>query len=145
MEHDPSDIAAAMWAEDQASQALGMELADVGPGRAVLRMTVREDMVNGLGVGHGGLVFTLADSAMAFASNSFNHRAVATQAEIDWLAPVRAGMILTATATQRHQGGKAAINDVEVCAEDGQLVAMFRGRTLQIGGQHLTGGTLGAG
>lgn len=134
MEHQPSEIAEAMWADDRASQALGMELVEVGQGRAVLRMTVRDDMVNGLGVGHGGLVFTLADSAMAFASNSHNLRAVATQAEIDWLAPVRAGMVLTATATQRHQGGKAAVNDVEVTTEDGQMVAMFRGRTLQIGG-----------
>ncbi len=134
MEYEPSEIAAAMWADDRASQALGMELVEVGPGRAVLRMTVREDMVNGLGVGHGGLVFTLADSAMAFASNSFNHQAVATQAEIDWLAPARAGMVLTATAQIRHQGGKTAISDVEVVDDAGRPVAMFRGRTLQTGG-----------
>ncbi len=137
MEYEPSEIAAAMWADDRASQALGMELVEVGPGRAVLRMTVRDDMVNGLGVGHGGLVFTLADSAMAFASNSFNRQAVATQAEIDWLAPARAGMVLTATAEIRHQAGKAAISDVEVVDGDGKPVAMFRGRTLQVGGRHL--------
>ena len=134
---DPAEIASAMWADDRASRALGMELVEVGRGRAVLRMPVRDDMVNGLGVGHGGLVFALADSAMAFSSNSSNDRAVATQAEIDWLAPVRTGMVLTATAHQRHRGGKAALTDVEVVDDEGNLVAMFRGRTLRIGGRHL--------
>lgn len=144
MESDPREIAEAMWADDRASQALGMELVEVDRGRAVLRMTVRDDMVNGLGVGHGGLVFTLADSAMAFASNSFNRQAVATQAEIDWLAPARAGMVLTATAQVRHQAGKAAISDVEVVDDEGRPVAMFRGRTLQIGGRLLGEDTPGS-
>ena len=137
MEHEPTEIAEAMWSQDRASRSLGMELVEVDDGRAVLRMEVRTDMVNGLGVGHGGLVFTLADSAMAFSTNASNRRSVATQAEIDWLAPVTAGMVLTATATQRHQVGKAAITDVEVVDDEGRIVAMFRGRTLQIGGQHL--------
>lgn len=134
MDHSPDQVAEAMWADDTASRALGMELVEVGHGRAVLRMEIRADMVNGVGVGHGGLVFTLADSAMAFSSNSSNQRSVATQAEIDWLAPVRVGSVLTATATQRHQGGKAALTDVEVVDQTGQVVALFRGRTLQIGG-----------
>ncbi|MEM9562046.1 MAG: hydroxyphenylacetyl-CoA thioesterase PaaI [Actinomycetota bacterium] len=134
MEHDPARIGDAMWADDRASQALGMELVEVGDGRAVLRMTVGPDMVNGLDVGHGGLVFTLADSAMAYSSNAGNVRSVATQAEIDWLAPVRVGTVLIATATQRHQQGKSAITDVEVVDDDGRRVALFRGRTLQLGG-----------
>ena len=134
MEPSPTAIATAMWADDSASKALGMELVEVSDGRAVLSMPVRADMVNGLGVGHGGLVFTLADSAMAFCSNSSNRRSVATQAEIDWLAPVREGMVLTATAVRRHQGGKAALTDVEVVDQDRRVVALFRGRTLEIGG-----------
>lgn len=137
MEHDPRDIAQAMWADDRTSQALGMELVEVGEGRAVLRMEVRPDMVNGLDVCHGGLVFTLADSAMAYSSNSFNQRALATQAEVDWVAPARVGAVLTATAVQRHQRGRAAITDVEVADQDGTVVALFRGRTLQTSGRHL--------
>ncbi len=134
MEHDPERIGQAMWADDQASRCLGMELVEVGEGRAVLRMEIGADMVNGLDVGHGGFVFTLADSAMAYSSNSFNERSVATQAEIDWLAPARVGSVLTATAVQRHHQGKASITDVEVVDEDGQRIALFRGRTLRIGG-----------
>lgn len=137
MDHQPTEVADAMWAEDRASRALGMELVEVDRDRAVLRMEVRPDMLNGLGVGHGGLVFTLADSAMAYSSNAANLQSVATQAEIDWLAPVTAGMVLTATAIQRHQGGKAAITDVEVVDEEGHQIAMFRGRTLQVGGRYL--------
>ena len=134
MEPSPTTIAEAMWADDTASRALGMELIEVAEGRAVLSMAVRHDMLNGLGLGHGGLVFTLADSAMAFCSNSSNRRSVATQAEIDWLAPVQEGTVLTATAVRRHQGGKAAVTDVEIIDDDGRVVALFRGRTLEVGG-----------
>ena len=74
--------AAAMWADDRASQALGMSIDSVGPGTATLRMTVRDDMVNGHDIGHGGLTFTLADSAFAFACNSYNRRTVAAGAEV---------------------------------------------------------------
>jgi acyl-CoA thioesterase len=137
VDHDPRDIAQAMWADDRTSQSLGVELIEVGEGRAVLRMEVRPEMVNGLGVCHGGVVFTLADSAMAYSSNSFNLRALATQAEIDWLAPALVGSVLTATAVQRHQRGKAAVTDVEVCDDAGTVVALFRGRTLQTSGRHL--------
>ena len=85
-----------MWAGDRASQALGMELVEVGPGFAVLRMTVREDMVNGHGIGHGGLTFALADSAFAFACNSYDRVTVAKGAEIRFRAPTYAGDVLTA-------------------------------------------------
>ena len=80
-----------MWAEDRASQSLGMQLVEVGPGRAVLTMTVREDMVNGHDIGHGGLTFTLADSAFAFACNSYNRRTVAAGAEIRFRSADPAG------------------------------------------------------
>ena len=98
--------AAAMWAGDRASQALGMEIVEVGPGRAVLRMTVRDDMVNGHAIGHGGLTFTLADSAFAFACNSYDRRTVAAGAEIRFLAPTRLGDVLVATAVERSREGR---------------------------------------
>ena len=96
----------AMWAEDRASRALGMSIDDVGPGTATLRMTVREDMVNGHDIGHGGLTFTLADSAFAFACNSYNRRTVAAGAEIRFRAPTRAGDVLVATAVERERDGR---------------------------------------
>ncbi len=125
--------AAAMWAEDRASQALGMEIVSVGPGRAVLRMTVREDMVNGHDIGHGGLTFTLADSAFAFACNSYDRRTVAAGAEIRFRAPTRLGDVLTATAVERSREGRSGVYDVEVT--DGEkLVATFVGHSREIGG-----------
>lgn len=126
-----------MFSRDQASQSLGMTIVEMGEGRAVVTMAVRPDMVNGLDVCHGGLIFSLADSAMAFSSNSFNRYAVATNAEIDWINPGRVGTTLTATATQRHQRGRNAITDVVVEDDTGEIIAMFRGRTRQIDGHHL--------
>ena len=138
---DPQETAersaAAMWAGDRASQALGMEIVAVGPGRAVLRMTVREDMVNGHDIGHGGLTFTLADSAFAFACNSQDRRTVAAGAEIRFLAPTRLGDVLTATAVVRSREGRTGVYDVEVTAGD-RLVASFVGHSHEIGGS-LTG------
>ncbi|HEX6149399.1 hydroxyphenylacetyl-CoA thioesterase PaaI [Nocardioides sp.] len=123
----------AMWAEDRASQALGMELAAVGPGRAVLTMTVREDMVNGHAIGHGGLTFALADSAFAFACNSYNRRTVAAGAEIRFRRPTRLGDELVATATERAVDGRDGVYDVTVTVGD-DVVAEFVGRSREIGG-----------
>ena len=138
---DPQDVAesatAAMWAGDRASQALGMEILEVGPGRAVLRMTVREDMVNGHAIGHGGLTFTLADSAFAFACNSYGRRTVAAGAEIRFRAPTRLGDVLIATATERSRDGKTGVYDVEVIGQapgGDTVVATFVGRSHEIGG-----------
>ncbi len=131
--------ATAMWAEDRASQALGMEILEVGPGRAVLRMTVREDMVNGHAIGHGGLTFTLADSAFAFACNSYDRRTVAAGAEIRFLAPTRLGDLLIAVATERTREGRKGVYDVEVTAGD-RLVATFVGHSHEIGGPLTTAG-----
>ena len=97
--------AAAMWAGDRASRSLGMEILDVGPGRATMRMTVTEDMVNGHAIGHGGYTFTLADSAFAFACNSYNRVTVAAGAEIRFRAPTRLGDVLTATRHRARAGG----------------------------------------
>ena len=125
--------AAAMWEDDHASQALGMEIVEVGPGTATLRMTVRPDMVNGHAIGHGGLTFALADSAFAFACNSYNRVTVAAGAEIRFRAPTREGDVLLATATERSREGRDGVYDVVVRVED-RVVAEFVGRSKEIGG-----------
>ena len=123
----------AMWAEDRASRALGMSIESVGPGTATLRMTVRSDMVNGHDIGHGGLTFTLADSAFAFACNSYNRRTVAAGAEIRFRAPTHAGDELVATAVERCREGRDGTYDVTVTAGE-VVVATFVGRSKEIGG-----------
>jgi acyl-CoA thioesterase len=129
--------AAAMWADDQASQALGMRVVTVGPGRAVLSMTVRPDMTNGHGIGHGGFTFALADSAFAFACNSYDRRTVAARCDIAFLAPIREGDELVAEAVERHRAGRNGIYDVAVRRGD-EVVAEFRGTSREVGGS-LTG------
>jgi acyl-CoA thioesterase len=123
----------AMWAGDAASQALGMRIVDVGPGTATLQMTVREDMVNGHGIGHGGFTFTLADSAFAFACNSYNRSTVAQHCEVTFLAPTRLGDVLTATAVERTREGRDGVYDVVVSNGDG-VVAEFVGTSKEIRG-----------
>jgi acyl-CoA thioesterase len=122
-----------MWSEDHASQALGMTITDVGPGRAVLEMVVRADMVNGQAIGHGGLTFTLADSAFAFACNSYNRRTVAAGAEIRFLAPTREGDRLVAEAVERSREGRDGVYDVTVRCGD-TVVAEFVGQSKEIRG-----------
>ncbi|MFV0276617.1 MAG: hydroxyphenylacetyl-CoA thioesterase PaaI [Parahaliea sp.] len=124
----------AMWAGDRASQALGMHIERMAPGRAVIAMTVREDMVNGHGICHGGFIFTLADSAFAFACNSENHSAVAAGARVEFLAPGRLGDRLTASAAQVHQGRRTGLYDVTVSNQEGATLALFRGNSHRIGG-----------
>jgi acyl-CoA thioesterase len=101
--------AAAMWASDRASQGLEMSLDAVGPGTATLSMTLRGDMVNGHAIGHGGYTFTLADSAFAFACNSYNRVTVAAGAEIRFRRPTRLGDRLVATATERGRAGRDGV------------------------------------
>ena len=133
----PDDVARrsaeVMWSEDHASQALGMSITDVGPGRAVLEMVVRADMVNGQAIGHGGLTFTLADSAFAFACNSYNRRTVAAGAEIRFLAPTRQGDRLVAEAVERSREGRDGVYDVTVRCGD-TVVAEFVGQSKEIRG-----------
>ena len=113
-----------MWDRDGASQALGMTLDEVGPGMARLRMTIRADMLNGVGTCHGGLVFALADSAFAFACNSGNDVTVAASCDISFLQPGRLGDVLVATAVERYRGGRNGITDVTVRREsDGAVVS----------------------
>jgi len=127
--------AEAMWAEDNASRGLGMRLEQVGPGSAMLSMEITAAMVNGLGVCHGGFIFTLADSACAFASNSYNQRMILQSSQITLLAPARLGMRLRARGAERHRAERSAIYDVTVASESGDTIAEFRGHVRSIPGK----------
>jgi acyl-CoA thioesterase len=118
-----------MWATDRASQALGMEPIEVGAGRACVTMTVTETMANGHGSCHGGYLFTLADSAFAFACNSYGQTVVASQCSITFVRPGQVGDRLTATAIERTRFGRSGIYDVTVTRADGAVVAEFRGHS----------------
>ena len=121
----------AMMARDEASRGLGIELVDHAEGRAVTRMTVRPDMLNGHAVAHGGLIFALADTAFACACNSYGPLTVAAAAEIVFVAPAYAGDVLTGEAVVRTRFGRAGLYDVTV-RRDGEVIAEFRGRSHQI-------------
>lgn len=127
--------AAAMWANDAACKALGVEIVAVSPGAATLRMAVRADMINGHDICHGGLIFTLADSAFAYACNSYNRNAVAQQCSVTFLRPARKGDVLTAVATERALAGRSGIYDIRVSIADGKTIAEFRGHSRVIDGQ----------
>jgi phenylacetic acid degradation protein PaaD len=124
-----------MWAADEASRALGMTLVEVAEGHAVVRMTVRADMLNGHGTAHGGLVATLADSAFALACNSHGVAAVASGFDVTFLRPAHVGDVLVATAEERSLNGRSGICDVTVHRPDGEVVAEFRGRSRQLPGR----------
>ena len=130
--------AAAMFARDRASQALGMQLAGVRPGWARLTLRVREDMVNGHGGCHGGLLFALADSAFAFACNSHGEVALAAHCSITFLRPAKAGDRLIAAAREISRFGRSGLYDVEVSA-GGVTIAQFRGHSRTIGGSLVDG------
>jgi acyl-CoA thioesterase len=134
-----NQAAQAMWSRDQAAQGLGMQLVSVSPGRATLRMGVRADMVNGHHICHGGLIFTLADTAFAYACNSYNQNTVASGCNIDFLAPAREGQTLEAVAIERSAAGRTGVYDVEVRVVDGGAVALFRGKSYRIKGEVIAG------
>jgi acyl-CoA thioesterase len=126
--------AEAMWKEDDASKGLGMEIVEVGPGHATLAMTVKPHMVNGQRIAHGGFIFTLADSAFAFACNTHNERAVAAQGNITFIRPGKLGDRLVATAREISRSGRSGIYDVRVATDEGTVIAEFRGHSRVIGG-----------
>jgi acyl-CoA thioesterase len=140
----PDDLAracaAAMWKEDDASKGLGMELIEVKPGRATLSMTVQPQMVNGQRIAHGGFIFTLADSALAFACNTHNERAVAAQGSITFIRPGKLGDRLVATAREISRSGRSGIYDVRVTVGD-TVIAEFRGHSRVIAGTWLPADT----
>jgi len=128
--------AAVMWANDVASQNLGMVIVHIAPGQATLSMTVTPQMLNGHKICHGGYIFTLADSAFAFACNSYNQLTVAQQNQVTYLTPGRAGERLTATALETSREGRSGVYDVTVTGADGRKIALFRGLSRTIKGQH---------
>ncbi len=127
-------VAAAMYARDTATQALGIRVERVVPGESQLAMPVRDDMLNGHAICHGGFIFTLADSAFAYACNSYNLNTVASGCSIDFVAPARAGDVLTARAHERELSGRTGVYDVEVANQRGETVALFRGKSYRIKG-----------
>ena len=124
-----------MWAEDNASRGLGMEIVHIAPGEAMLAMTVRPEMTNGHHICHGGFIFTLADSTFAFACNSHGQNAVAQHCAVTFLRPVREGERLVAHAVERARNGRSGIYDVTVRDADNLAVAEFRGHSRTIAGE----------
>jgi acyl-CoA thioesterase len=133
-DHLARACADAMWAEDHASAGLGMRIARIAAGECDMEMRVEQRMVNGHGICHGGFIFALADSAFAFACNSFNRRAVAQSNTITYLRPARLGDMLTARAVQTASAGRSGITDVAVTDGEGRQVAVFRGLSRVIEG-----------
>ena len=127
--------AAALAARDDAVRALAIELVQINPRRAVMRMTVRQEMTNGHDVCHGGVIFTLADAAFAYACNSYNQSSVAAGASIEFVAPAAPGEVLTATAEQSVSTGRTSHYDVRVTNGAGATIALFRGRSSAFKGQ----------
>jgi acyl-CoA thioesterase len=128
-------VGAAMFARDPASQSLGMSIDAIAPGYARMSMPVRADMLNGHQTCHGGFIFTLADSAFAFACNSHNLITVGAGCTIDYLSPGREGDVLTATAVEQTLAGKSGIYDVKVSNQEGRTIALFRGKSHRISGE----------
>jgi acyl-CoA thioesterase len=123
-----------MYRRDRAAQMLGITVEAIGPGSAVCRMAVRDDMLNGHATCHGGLIFALADTAFAYACNAGNRATVALSCQISFIAPARQGDILCASAREQSRSGRTGVYDVEVRRADGQTVALFRGQAYEIRG-----------
>ncbi|HEX8740413.1 MAG TPA: hydroxyphenylacetyl-CoA thioesterase PaaI [Casimicrobiaceae bacterium] len=132
-----------MFAADRASQALGMRVESVGPGRATVTMIVRDDMVNGHATCHGGIIFLLADSTFAFACNSYNRKTVAQGCSIEYLAPAHAGDVLRASGVERSRSGRTGVYDIEVRDQHERVVALFRGKSYRIDGHVVPEATQG--
>ncbi|HEK0907742.1 hydroxyphenylacetyl-CoA thioesterase PaaI [Pseudomonas parafulva] len=128
----------AMYARDRATQGMGIELLEAGPGSAAVRMTVRADMIQGHGTCHGGFLFALADSAFAFACNSHDEATVALGCSIDYVAPALLGDQLTATAHELVRKGRTGLYDVRLENQRGELVALFHGKSYKLRGSVLT-------
>lgn len=130
-------VRAGMLENDHATRALGIDVAIVGPGTATAVMTIRQDMVNGHDIGHGGLIATLADTAFAFACNAYNQVTVASGFAIELLAPAKLGDVLTARCHEVSRGSRTGVYDVEVTNQHGKRVALFRGRSHTFVGRHV--------
>ena len=126
-----------LYSRDNASQQAGMKLESSAPGKSIVSMAVRQDMVQGHNTCHGGYMFALADSAFAFACNTYNEPSVAIGCTIDYVAPARLGDVLTATATERSRSGRPGNYDVDIHNQEGHLIALFHGKSYRVRGQIL--------
>lgn len=131
--------AAAMWADDSANHWLGTEIVSIGPGRAVMSLRLRDHHLNSHRIGHGGVIFSLADSAFAYAANSHGPMTVAQHNQITYISPAHPAEVLTATAVEISRHGRSGIYDVTVTGGDGRMIALLRAHSRQIAGHHLTG------
>ena len=131
-------VVASMMASDAFSQWLGIEVVEVAPRRSTCRMTVREEMVNGLGVTHGGIEFSLADSAFAFACNTHGKVTVSIENSVTYPAPIRSGDVLTAVAQEEASSGRLSYYRSEVTNQRGEVVALFRGTAFKTNRDHVT-------
>ena len=122
-----------MYADDESSKALGIEVVIPDAGAAIATMRVRDDMVNGFGICHGGLIYTLADTAFAFACNAYDDLTVAAAGSIEYLRPAHAGDDLRAVALEEHRGRRTGLYTIEVFNQEQQRVAVFRGRSASRG------------
>lgn len=130
-----AQVAASMYCADRATREfMQIELVDCAPGRAVLRMAVRESMLNGHDICHGGFIFTLADSTFAYACNSRNHATVAAGCSIEFLQPAHLGDVLTCEGLEQELQGRHGVYDMRVTNQRGAVVALFRGKSTQIKG-----------
>ncbi len=130
----------AMYANDNAARRLGIEIVEITPGCARLKMTVSQEFTNGHNTCYGGYIFMLADSAFAYASNNCNRNTVASAASIEFIAPAKTGDRLTAIAHERSRGGTIGVYDAEVYNQDDKLLALFRGGSYQIRGEVMSPG-----
>jgi acyl-CoA thioesterase len=130
----------AMWANDRACKSLGMQVLAVGAGTATMTMVVREDMLNGHDLCHGGLIATLADSAFAYACNAYNEITVASGFDIHLVSGARGGDVLTATAVEVNKAGRTGVYDITVTNQRDETVAVFRGRSYTMKGKPLVDG-----
>ncbi|PLX75534.1 MAG: phenylacetic acid degradation protein PaaD [Azoarcus sp.] len=124
-----------MFERDQAARGLGMAFVDVGPGRSTMTMTVREDMLNGFRICHGGFITTLADTAFAYACNSGNEMTVASGISVDFMAPGRPGDVLSAEAREVSASGRTGVYDITVTNQTGELIAVMRGKSYRMKGR----------
>ncbi len=137
--HFARAVAAGMYAHDNAARSWGVEIAEIRPHYAVARMTVRDDMLNSHGVCHGAMLFALADTAFAYASNSENRATLANSCTITFTEAVPAGAVLTAVAEKRSRGRRTGVYDVTVTTGKGAVVALFRGNSYEVRGESAPG------
>jgi acyl-CoA thioesterase len=129
----PQSVVAYMMAHDRFSQWLGITVLDIREGYSRITMTIREEMVNGFGIVHGGIAFSLADSAFAFACNNRNNLSVALDTSINFLKPVQVGDTLTAEATELHNGRSTGLYQITILNQHGHTVAVFKGTCFRTG------------